>query len=172
MVPLERDLHGHPLAGPLCERQCEEVLLVRGLEKVPSWNRLFVHRKEGWFLSEYVDDIKMAGTQKDMAPMWKKLMTLVDLGEPTSFLDHEYLGCTQRECKPNESIVDQYRETYESQISAAATEKLQGWEKLHAKTVAWSYDTEGHAQKCVERYCEPADTKDRAIVQSFNSLLG
>ena len=28
-------------------------------------------------------------------------MTTVDLDEPTSFLDHENLGCTQRECKPN-----------------------------------------------------------------------
>ena len=26
----------------------------------------------------------------------------VDLFEPISFLDHVYLGCTQRECKPNE----------------------------------------------------------------------
>ena len=114
----------------------------------------------------------MAGIQKNMAPMWKKWMKLVDLGEPTFFLDHEYLGCTQRECKPNESIDDQHREMFESQISATATEKLPGWEKPHAKTVAWSYDTEGHAQKCVERYCELADTKDRAIVHSFNSLLG
>ena len=29
-----------------------------------------------------------------------------------------------------------------------ATEKLPGCEKPHAKTVAWSYDLEGHARKC------------------------
>ena len=29
--------------------------------------------------------------------------------------------------------------------------------KTHAQTVAWSYDMEGHAQKCVERYCELAN---------------
>ena len=34
---------------------------------------------------------------------WKR----VDLGEPKSFLDHVYMGCTQRECKPNEIILDQ-----------------------------------------------------------------
>ena len=34
-------------------------------------------------------------------------MKLVDLGEPTSFLDHVHLGCTQRECQSNESIVDE-----------------------------------------------------------------
>ena len=41
---------------------------------------------------------------------------------------------------------------FESCISAAATEKIPGWVKRHAKTVAWSYDMEGHAQTCVERY--------------------
>ena len=35
--------------------------------------------------------------------------------------------------------------------------KLSGVGKPHAKTVAWSYDTEGHARKCVERYCELAN---------------
>ena len=40
----------------------------------------------------------MAGMKQSMAPMWKKLMEFVDLDEPTSFLDHVYLGCTQREC--------------------------------------------------------------------------
>ena len=44
-----------------------------------------------------------------MTPMWKKLMKNVDPDEPTSFLDHVYLGCTQRECKPNEIIVKEYR---------------------------------------------------------------
>ena len=52
-----------------------------------------------------------------MSLMWKKLTKLVDLGEPTSFLDHVYLGCTQRECKANESISDQYRQMFDSRIS-------------------------------------------------------
>ena len=30
----------------------------------------------------------------------------VDLGEPTSFLDHVYLVCTQRQCEINKDIVD------------------------------------------------------------------
>ena len=59
---------------------------------------LFVHRKQGLILSENVE----AGRKQNMAPMWKKLMKLVDVGEPTSFLDHVYLGFTQRECLPNE----------------------------------------------------------------------
>ena len=31
----------------------------------------------------------------------------VDLDEPTSFSDHENLGCAQRECKPNEAIIEE-----------------------------------------------------------------
>ena len=32
-------------------------------------------------------------------------MKPVDLGEQTSIFDRVYLGCTQRECKPNETII-------------------------------------------------------------------
>ena len=54
-------MYGHPLAGLTWERQFEEVRLGLGCEKVPNWECLFVHRKQGLFLSEDVDDIKMAG---------------------------------------------------------------------------------------------------------------
>ena len=46
----------------------------------------------------------------------------VDLGEPTSFLDHEYLGCTQRQCEISKDIVDNYRTMFETRISAGAAE--------------------------------------------------
>ena len=60
VVPFERNLYGHPLADFLLERQFEEVLLA--LEKVPNWECLFVHRKQGLSLSVFVgDDIKMFG---------------------------------------------------------------------------------------------------------------
>ena len=88
-----------------------------------NWECLFVHRTQGSFLSENVDDIKMAGKKQSMAPMWKNLMKNVDLDEPTSFLDHEYWGCTQRECKLNEIIVNGYTDMFESRISAGAAEK-------------------------------------------------
>ena len=62
-------------------------------------NVSFVHREKGLFLSVYVDDIKLAGKKQNIDPMWKVLNKEVDLGEPTSFLDHVYLGCTQRQCE-------------------------------------------------------------------------
>ena len=56
VVPLERNLHGHPLAALLWERQFEKVLLKYGWEKVSNF---FVNRATGLFLSVYVDDIKI-----------------------------------------------------------------------------------------------------------------
>ena len=51
-----------------------------------------------------VDDMEMTGRKQNLSLMRKKLMIQVDLGEPTSCL---YLGCTQRECKSNESIIEE-----------------------------------------------------------------
>ena len=58
VVPLERNLYGHPLAGLLWERQFEKILLKHGWEKIPNCECLFVHREKGLFLSVYVDVIK------------------------------------------------------------------------------------------------------------------
>ena len=69
---------------------------------------------------------------QNSAPVWNKLMKDVDIEEPTSFLDHIYLGCTQRECKPNEKIIEQYNKMFESRISAGATEKRKP--RVHAKS--------------------------------------
>ena len=46
----------------------------------------------------------------------------VDLGEPTSFLDH--LGCTQRECTTSTDIVDNYRIMFASRMSPFITKNL------------------------------------------------
>ena len=74
-------------------------------------------------------------------------MKNIDLDEPTTFLDHENLGEAQREYNSNEIFVERYTEMLKSRTSAGTTEKLTGWERPHAKTVALSYDMEGHSQK-------------------------
>ena len=83
--------------------------------------------------------------------------------KPTSSLDHVYLGCTQRQCEISRDIVDNYRTMFESRISAGGTEKLPCSENLRISS--WSYDMEGHAKKCVERYCELAN---RTTQQLYN----
>ena len=132
-----------------------KILLKHGWEKVSNWECLFVHREKGLFLSVYVDDIKLGGKKQNIDPMWKVLNKEVGLGEPTSFLDHVYLDCTQRQCEISKDIVDKYRTMFESRISAGATENLPCSENLCISS--WSYDMEGHAKRCVERYCELAN---------------
>ena len=126
-----------------------------GWEKIPNWECLFVHREKGLFLSVYVDDIKLAGMKHNIDPMWKVFNKEVDLGELTSFFDHVYLGCTQRQCEISKDIVDNYRTMFESRISAVGLEKLPFPQNIRISS--WSYDMAGHAKKCVERYCELAN---------------
>ena len=102
-----------------------------------------------------MDDIKLAGKKQNLDPMWNVLNKGVELGEPTSFLDHVYLGCTQRQCEISKDIVDNHRTMFESRISVGGTEKLPYSENLRISS--WSRDMEGHAKKCVERYCELAN---------------
>ena len=97
-----------------------------------------------------MDDIKLAGKKQNIDSMWKVRIKEVDLGEPASFLVHLNLGCTQRQCEISKDTVDNCRAMFESRISAVVTEKLP-----YSET--WSHDMEGHAKKCVERYCELAN---------------
>ena len=70
---LNEILYDHPLGGLVWERQFEKVLLKHRWEKIPNWECLFVHREKGFFLSVYVDDIKLAGKKHNIDPMWKVL---------------------------------------------------------------------------------------------------
>ena len=56
-----------------------------------------------------------------MEPTWTIFMKDVDLGEPTSFLDHVYFGCTQ-ECVKSAKILWQTTDKFDPRISAGAKE--------------------------------------------------
>ena len=127
VVPPERNLYGHPLVDFLWERQFEDVALGLGWEKYRMGN-VCLFKENKTFLIGLRGWSKISGKKQNTVLMWKKLVNNVDLDEPTPFLVHVYPRCTQRECKVNESIIDQYREMFESRISATATEKLPGWE--------------------------------------------
>ena len=56
--------------------------------------------KKGLFLSVCVDENPYwHGKRQNIRPIWKILMKDVDVGEPTSFLDHVYFGALQRKCQ-------------------------------------------------------------------------
>ena len=88
VVPLEWNLYGHPSAGLLWERQFEKILLKHVWEKILNWECLFFHLEKSYSY------LSVCGWQ-------------VDLGEPTFFLDHVYLGCTQRQCEISKNICGQ-----------------------------------------------------------------
>ena len=93
--------------------------------KVGSVSKCGWHQN-GWKEAEYgshVEDID------------EKMWTLTN---PTFFLDHENFGCALRDCNPNETTIEQWKEMFESRIAAGATQKLPGWKKPHAQTVAWT----------------------------------
>ena len=168
VVPLERNLYGHPSAGLLWERPFEKVLLKHGWEKIPNWECLFVHSEKGLFLSVFVDDIKLAGKKQNIDPMWKVLNKEVDLGEPTSFLDHVYLGCTQRQCEISKDIVDNYRTMFESRISAGGIREITTPSKYsYFFVVLW------HGRSCKE-VCGTilwvGEQDDSATLQSIYSM--
>ena len=81
VVPLERNLYGHPLARLLWERQFDKIWLKYGWEKISNWECFFVHREKGLFLSVYVyvDDIKLVGKKPNVDPMWKVLYSVKKL---------------------------------------------------------------------------------------------
>ena len=64
VVPLERNLCGHPLAGLLWERHFEKVPLEHGWEKFSTGNVYFVNRARRLFPSVYVDDTRLAGKNR------------------------------------------------------------------------------------------------------------
>ena len=110
----------------------------------------------------------MDGKKQNLAPMWKKLMKNVDIEEPTSFLNHVYLVCTQRECKPNEKIVEQYNKMFESRISAKITRMGQTTRKNFSVVLR-------HGRTCPKMrvtVMRIGKQKDRATFQGFQSLSG
>ena len=169
VVPLERNLYGLLLAGLMGKSIWASSVgtrLGKGLNC-----EFFVKRARGTFLSVYVDEIKLAGKKQNIDPMWKIFMKDVDLGEPTSFLDHVCLGCTERECQTSKDVVDNYKSMFESTISSGTIEKVPSSRKPYANISSWSYDIEGHAKQCVERYCELANKATQQL-QSRNTTHG
>ena len=111
VVHLERILHCHPSVGLFWERQFGGALLELGRVKIPNWECMFIENKD--YSYQYTWTTEMDGQKQHMAPMRKTLMKHVDIDEPTSLLDHVYLGCTQRECKPNDTIIEQNTKLFE-----------------------------------------------------------
>ena len=118
----------------------------------------------------YVDDIKLAGKKQNIYPMWKILVKDVDLREPTSFLDHVHLGCTQREMSNKQNTADNHRNVFESKIPAGAVEKRPTAGKPDANISLWSYDMEGHAKKMCGATLRAGEQNNSTAIQTRNTM--
>ena len=152
MAKIMETVHGNFL-NETCTAIDQADWYVKGNSKRPYWNTdrrkyrvgnvcLFIWNK-GYFCQCMWMTLKWLVRIRILAPVWKEIMKNEDVDEPTSFLYHVYLGRTQRECKPTETVIEQYTKMFESRMSAGVTAKFRGCQKPHAQTAAWSYDMEG-----------------------------
>ena len=79
--------------------------------------------------------------------MWKILVKDVDLGEPTSFLDHVYVGLHPKRMSNKQRYCRQLQVHVRIQNLCWSIEKLPSIGKLDADISSWFYDMEGHAKK-------------------------
>ena len=80
-----------------------------------------------WMTSEWLEERRI------WLPVWKKLMKLADLGEPTSFLDRVFVWCTQRECNPYGIIIKEHKETLDHEFLQQQMKNFQGGRNLTQK---------------------------------------
>ena len=97
---LQLNLYGHPLAGLYWEQHCHKAITKCGFTRVKGWECLYKHHEQQLFLSVYVDDFKMCGKERNLAPMWTKLGKYLDLEPPTPLHGNVYLGCGQSNVTP------------------------------------------------------------------------
>ena len=90
VVPLERNLRGHPVAR-LCGKSNSRVLLKYIWEKFQIGNACSSTEKNTILVMWTIN--KLAGKKQNISLTWKISMKDVDLGEPTSFLDHVTKAC-------------------------------------------------------------------------------
>ena len=62
---------------------------------------MYVHREKKLWLSIYVDDLKMAGLETNIKPIWEELKLLMKLEPPKAMAKNIYLGCGQRDFTPD-----------------------------------------------------------------------
>lgn len=107
---LTRNLYGHPIAGLIWEKFCQRSIFAAGFERIPGWECLFVHKAKKLFLPVYVDDLRMAGPQNELAPMWETLGMTLDLDPAAPSDTNTYLGCNQKDIATPTSLMAEKNE--------------------------------------------------------------
>ena len=111
-----------------CFRKNEESKLFKlGFDHVPSWECLYVHYETKLFLSDYVDDYKMAGRKRNIGPMWAAMKAEgLDLEPSVPLSQNVYLGCGQQEVLPDRALFDDKMESFKMICFGGPSGKVEG----------------------------------------------
>ena len=161
-------LHGHPLAGPLRDRQFKNMLLTENWEQYLDGNaHTCTAKKDNFSLSMWTTN----NGRNDETPETcvGQVEENVDFEEPTPLLNQVYLGCKQRECKTNRKIVEESLQLLGSLLSAGTVKPM-----LRSDPKATIFRGVPHGRTCEEmrrkilRICE---REDRTIERSPHHLF-
>ena len=154
VVPLERTLYGHPLAGTLWDR-----LWKYGWEESPGWECFFVAEKKDYSCLCMWTVFNWLGRNKSLTQcgknLWKKSIWESQHHSLTMFI-----WVALNEHAKRAKILWKITETClnpESLLGLSKRQLCSG--KLVANISSWSFDTESHAKKCAERYIASWRTK-------------
>ena len=95
----------------------------------------------------------------------------VDLGEPTTFLDHVFFWLYSARMSNKQGYCRHSQKYVRFQDFCWDHGKRTVSGKSDANISSWSYDIEGHAKKCVERYCEQANKTTKHIFKVATPCL-
>ena len=148
VVPLERNLFHWGV-----RRFDKHVLLSENNGKTSLVGALLSSKNAIILVSVYVDDMKMARSTQHMPKMWAKQDQRKSICTTQC---HSLIRCIldvlNEQHKSTTDIVVEKQKVFSKMISSNTDVKI---EKKNPKyIIAWSYDMEGHAQKCVESFCE------------------
>ena len=129
VVRLIKALYGHPDAGTMWEKHCDQAVKKLGFVPIgPNWPSMYYYAKLNLLLVVYVDDLKLAGPEGNLSKGWTMLRSLLNIGPETDF--GMYLGCT---LKKGENLL-----------------------KDGTRVSTMTYDMESFLEQCVEKYKEIA----------------
>ena len=138
--------------------------------RFPIGNAYSYTVKKGLFLSVYVDDIKLAGKKQNIDPMWKSTQQRSWVGRTNIFpwscvpgMYSKTLSNKQRYCwqLPNHVWIQNFRRSEQRNYHSPQNLRIS----------SWSYDMEGHAKQCVERFCELANKTTQQLYKLSSPCL-
>ena len=125
VVRLIKALYGHPDAGTMWEKHCDQAVTKLGFVPIgPNWPSMYYYSQLNLLLVVYVDDLKLAGPEVNLAKGWTMLRSLRNI-EPETDLGM-YLGCTLKK----------------------GENRLKDGTRVSTMT----YDMESFLEQCVEKY--------------------